>query len=155
MSIVLIKAEEAKMSIELNHILVRTSDLKNMSHFLTQIAGLEEGFRPAFDFSGAWLYTGDKPLVHLVEIAPCDASLSDYLGNKASVLDIGIGAVDHIAFTGTDYTELLNCLKQQQYKYYERTVPSTKEHQVFVEGPDGLKLELMFHVDKSSINTRI
>lgn len=155
MFIVLIKAEEVKVSIEINHILVRTSDLKYMSRFLTHIAGLEEGFRPAFDFSGAWLYTGDKPLIHLVEIDSYDASLSGYLGNKTSQLDIGIGAVDHIALTGTDYMELLNRLKQQQFKYYERTVPSTNEHQVFVEGPDCLKLELLFNVDKSSINTCI
>lgn len=143
------------MSIEINHILVRTNDLKNMSQFLIQVLSLEKGFRPPFHFAGVWLYGDDKPLIHLVEIAPDDESLSDYLGCKTSASDIGMGAVDHIAFTGADYPELLNRLKQQQIKYYERTVPSTNEHQVFVDGPDSLKLELLFNVDKSSTNTRI
>lgn len=140
------------MTIEINHVLVRTNDLENMSRFLTQVLCLEKGFRPPFRFSGAWLYGNDKPLIHLVEIAPDDERLSDYLGSNTSAPDIGKGAVDHIAFTGADYSELLQRLKQQQIKYYERTIPSTNEHQVFVVGPDSLKLEFLFNVDKSSIN---
>lgn len=152
---VLIKAESMKMSIDINHILVRTNDLKNMSRFLTQVVGLKKGFRPPFNFSGAWLYGGDKPLIHLVEINLDDESLSDYLGGKTPASDIGMGAVDHIAFSGNDYRKLLERLKQQHIEYFERTVPSTNEHQVFVDGPDNLKLELLFNADKSSINTRI
>lgn len=143
------------MCIEINHVLVRTNDLKNMIRFLTQVVGLEKGFRPPFNFPGAWLYGDDRPLIHLVEINPGDESQSDYLGSKPSASEIGMGSVDHIAFSGSDYPELLERLKQRQIEYFERTVPSTNEHQVFVNGPDNLNLELLFNADKSSINTRI
>jgi catechol 2,3-dioxygenase-like lactoylglutathione lyase family enzyme len=137
------------MSIEINHVLVRTHDLENMTAFLIQVLGLKKGFRPPFNFIGDWLYSDDKPLIHLVEVAADDESLSDYLGGKTSSSDIGMGAVDHIAFTGVDYSGLLNRLQQQHIKYYERTIPLTNEHQVFVDGPDGLKLEILFNLDKS------
>lgn len=136
------------MNIEINHVLVRTRYLKNMIHFLKQTVGLEEGFRPPFNFPGAWLYSDDKPLVHLIEINPDDKDPSDYLGSQTYASEIGIGAVDHIAFSGCDFSQLIERLKQQQIKYFERTVPLTNEHQVFAEGPDGLKVELLFKTDE-------
>ena len=132
------------MNIEINHVLVRTTHLKNMSQFLTQTVGLEEGHRPPFNFPGTWLYSNDKPLVHLVEIHSDNNRQSDYLGQQSSVAEIGLGAVDHIAFSGSNYPELIEGLKQQHIEYFERTVPLTGEHQVFAKGPDGLKLELLF-----------
>jgi len=135
------------MNIEINHVLVRTHDLKNMILFFKQTVGLEEGFRPPFDFPGAWLYSNDKPLIHLVEINPDDKGQADYLGNQELVSDIRKGAVDHISFSGCNYSELIKRLKQQQIEYFERTVPLSNEHQVFVMGSDGLKLELLFKAD--------
>ncbi len=141
------------MNIEINHVLVRTTHLKNMSQFLTQIADLTEGFRPPFNFPGTWLYSNDKPLVHLVEIDSKKEGQSDYLGQQSTVAEIGLGAVDHIAFTGGNYPQLIERLKQHHIEYFERIVPLTGEHQVFAEGPDGLRLELLFKADEiSSIN---
>ncbi len=136
------------MNIEINHVLVRTRHLKNMIHFLIQTVGLEEGFRPPFNFPGAWLYSDDKPLIHLVEINPDDKGQSDYLGSQTAVSESGMGAVDHIAFSGCNYPHLIKRLKQQKFKYFERIVPLTNEHQVFVEGPDGLRIELLFKTDE-------
>ncbi|NOR70023.1 MAG: lactoylglutathione lyase [Methylomarinum sp.] len=141
------------MKIEINHVLIRTTHLKEMSQFLTQATGLKEGFRPPFNFSGTWLYSHDKPLVHLVEINSDNNGYSDYLGQQSSVAEIGLGAVDHIAFTGGNYLQLIERLRQQQIEYFERMVPLTGEYQVFAEGPDGLKLELLFKAAEiSSIN---
>ncbi len=139
-----IQAEETDMNIEINHVLIRTSHLKNMIHFLVQTVGLKEGFRPPFNFAGAWLYSDNKPLVHLAEINPAGEGQLDYLGNKASDSKVGSGAVDHIAFSMSNYPKLITRLKQQKIKYFERTVPLTSEHQVFAEGPDGLRIELLF-----------
>jgi lactoylglutathione lyase len=136
------------MNIEINHVLVRTRDLNKMIWFLNETVGLKEGLRPPFNFPGAWLYSNDKPLIHLVEINPDDEGQSDYLGDQISGSENGSGAVDHIAFSGTDYPELIMRLKQHQIKYFERTVPLTGEHQVFAEGPDGLRIELLFEAEK-------
>jgi hypothetical protein len=118
-----------------------------MCCFLIQILGLKRGYRPPFQFPGAWLYSDDKPLIHLVENSPDDESLADYLGSKTSASDISMGAVDHIALTGASYPKLLKHLEQKQINYYERTIPSTSEHQVFIEAPDDLKLELLFNLN--------
>jgi catechol 2,3-dioxygenase-like lactoylglutathione lyase family enzyme len=143
------------MNIEINHILVRTKELNSTCCFLVKALGLVKGYRPPFNFSGAWLYGNGKPLIHLIEVSSNDESLADYLGSNTSNSDVGIGAVDHIAFMGFDYPDLIKRLKSEQVKYCERTVPLTNEHQVFVDAPDGLKIELMFNLDKSPINTNI
>lgn len=113
---------------------------------------LEKGFRPPFNFSGAWLYSDDKPLVHLIEINPNDKDQSDSLGSQTYASETGMEVVDHIAFSGCDYSHLIKRLKQQ-IKYFERTVPLTNEHQVFAEGPDGLRIELLFKTDEILIKT--
>lgn len=139
------------MTIEINHLLVRTADLESMSQFFARVVGLEKGFRPPFKFSGAWLYGDDKPLIHLVEITPGDKNLSDYLGAKTSAPVFDKGTIDHIAFSGVDYHKLIERLEMQRIEYSERVIPSINEHQVFVDGPDNLKLEFLFCTNKSSI----
>ena len=106
------------MNIEINHILVRTTRLKNMSQFLTQTVGIEEGFRPSFNFPGAWLYSDNRSLVHLVEVNSDNNGQSDYLAQQSSGAEIGLGAVDHIAFSGGNYPQLIERLKQQHIEYY-------------------------------------
>ena len=106
------------MNIEINHVLVRTRNLKNMIHFFKQTVSLEEGFRPPFNFPGAWLYSDDKPLIHLVEVNPDDKGQAEYLGSKVLAPEIGEGAVDHIAFSGGNYSVLIERLKQQQIEYF-------------------------------------
>ncbi len=52
--------------------------------------------------------------------------------------------VDHIAFSGSDYPELIERLKRHQLDYFERSVPLTGEHQVFISGPEGIRIEVQF-----------
>lgn len=52
--------------------------------------------------------------------------------------------IDHIAFSGSDYPTLIARLQHHHLDYFERTVPLTSEHQVFVEGPEGLRVEIQF-----------
>ena len=41
----------------LDHINIKTSNLKKMVVFYHEILGLELGYRPSFNFEGAWLYS--------------------------------------------------------------------------------------------------
>ena len=132
------------MSITINHILIRPLDLEGMIRFFEQALGLKNGHRPPFPFPGAWLWSNDAPLIHLSEGNPADDSQTEYLGNQATVPHAGTGMIDHIAFSGSDYPELIERLKRHQLDYFERSVPLTGEHQVFVSGPEGIRIEVQF-----------
>ncbi|RUM94963.1 MAG: lactoylglutathione lyase [Thiothrix sp.] len=114
---------------KLNHILVITTDLKMMKDFWTQVIGLQPGDRPPFPFKGLWLYSEGTPFVHVAEQK--DASF-------------GHGSIAHLAFEGADYGGLLSRLKQSNHAYTEKDVSLSGDRQVFIAGPDGLTVEMMF-----------
>ena len=134
---------------KINHVLVQTTDLNAMTEFFIQVTGLKEGFRPSFPFRGTWLYSNDKPILHPDEITVNQAQ-DDYLGVRSS--DVGVGAFDHVALEGADYSALINRLHGFGIAYTERTVPLTKEHQVFMVGPDNVKVEMIFNQDKGDLH---
>ena len=132
------------MKLEINHLLIRTTDLDAMIRFFEQVLELKNGNRPPFSFTGAWLWADDKPLIHLSEATPTDKGQLDYLGGKNMISCSGTGIIDHVAFSGADYNKLIERLQQHQPPFFERTVPLTGEHQVFIEGPEGLRVEVQF-----------
>ncbi len=132
------------MKIAINHVLIQTADIEGMIQFFEQSLNLENGYRPPFNFPGAWLWGDDKPLIHLSEISLVDKEQWDYLGSQKVASEMGTGTIDHIAFSGSDYQELIERLKHYKMEYFERTVPLTGEYQVFVKGPEGLRIEIQF-----------
>ena len=52
----------------LDHVNVRTAQLDAMIRWYDDILGLRAGPRPNFPFPGAWLYSGEDAVVHLVGI---------------------------------------------------------------------------------------
>ena len=52
----------------LDHVNVRTAQLDSMITWYEQILGLHNGPRPNFPFPGAWLYSGEDAVVHLVGV---------------------------------------------------------------------------------------
>ncbi len=133
------------MKLEINHVLIRSANIDAMIRFFERVLGLKNGKRPPFAFAGAWLWSDDKPLIHLSEANPIDKGQLDYLGDKKMIRNSGTGIIDHIAFTGRDYKHLIKSLQNHQINYFERDVPLTGEHQVFVEGPEGLQVEIQFN----------
>jgi len=125
----LLKRIKWRDAVKINHVLVRASHLETMNRFLIDVIGLEAGYRPPFPFVGSWLYSEGKAIVHVI--------LDSAAGNAD-------GAIDHVALEGTDYDKLLATLIKHEIEYAERTVPQSGEHQVFVSGPDGLKVEMLF-----------
>lgn len=133
----------------INHVLIRAEDMTAMSWFFKDALGLREGDRPAFEFAGEWLYSAGRPIVHLVEANSSDESQAAYLGSNEA--NSGTGIVDHIALEGEDYNTLIERLTGGGYLFFERNVPETDEHQVFVHGPEQLKIEILFRADKATI----
>ena len=128
----------------LDHYSIRTPRLEATRRFYADILGLTEGARPPFPFPGAWMYQGETAVVHIVGYDPDDLDgLKAYLGDKPVVAN-GTGTIDHVAFTANDLPAMQARLTASGLPFREREVPSLKLHQVFVEDPNGVTLELNF-----------
>ncbi|MEX2202119.1 MAG: VOC family protein [Dongiaceae bacterium] len=112
----------------LDHYTIAAGDLDRTVAFYENALGLVRGKRPDFDFPGAWLYAGGRPVVHLfVADAP----------NHAKT-----GALDHIAFRADGLDATRKRLDALGIAYRQQTVPGTNLHQLFLHDPDGLRIEL-------------
>lgn len=128
----------------LDHYSIRTTRVEETRRFYVEVMGLRDGPRPPFKFPGAWLYSGEQAVVHVVGIDPDDRrGLLDYLGDKA-VETAGTGTLDHVAFTASDLDGLRGRLGRHSVSFRERTVPDLNLHQVFLEDPNGVTIELNF-----------
>lgn len=114
----------------LDHFTINTADLDRSVEFYTNVLGLRDGDRPAFQFPGAWLYCGDRPVVHLI-------------GGEGHTSK-GTGTLDHVAFRASDLPIYRERLQAREAEFTERDVPGMPLHQVFLEDPDGVTIELNF-----------
>ena len=115
----------------LDHINVYCADLDRSRLFYTDVLGLHDGPRPAFGIPGAWLYLGDRPVVHLV-------------GGREGEAPLKTGPFDHIAFEAQDFPGMRAKMQTLGLDFQENDVPDFKIQQLFVRDPDGVKIELNF-----------
>ena len=128
----------------LDHYSIRTPRLDETRRFYIEIMGLTEGPRPAFPFPGAWMYRAETAVVHIVGYDPDDAEgLKGYLGDK-ELVSTGTGTIDHVAFVADDLPAMQQRLQASGLPYRERAVPNLGLHQVFVEDPNGVTIELNY-----------
>ena len=138
------------MAMTLNHFSIRTLDLEACERFYCGLLGLVSGPRPPFPFPGLWLYAGDtaqwsNAAVHIIGIDRNDPEgLKQYLGDRDEASLHGTGSVDHLAFFATGLAEMLARLQAQAVPYRERTVPLLGLHQIFVDDPNGVVIELNY-----------
>jgi catechol 2,3-dioxygenase-like lactoylglutathione lyase family enzyme len=114
------------MLLGLNHVNISTAKLAETMTFFTEVLGMRIGPRPAFSFGGAWLYVGDKPVVHLVECGEARTA----------------GALDHAAFTVADFEAALARLQRLGIPYKASDIPGNFGRQCFVLDPNGVRIEL-------------
>ena len=122
------------MILSINHIqLVAEKDLViKLKDFYCDVVGLTEGFRPAFERFGFWLYINDKDVVHLITPKEGD----DRSTHKSSY--------DHVAFKAGDYEGVLKKLKTLNIPFEEKPIPGMTAHQIFLRDPAGNRVELNF-----------
>jgi catechol 2,3-dioxygenase-like lactoylglutathione lyase family enzyme len=113
----------------LDHVNIRTTELARTQAFFTEVLGLTVGWRPDFSFGGAWLYAGDKDVVHLVEVSRAGAA------SKGSSLD-------HFAFTIDDYDATARRLDAAGVAYETGAVPNGGIRQFFITELNGVTFEL-------------
>jgi len=123
----------------LDHALILTPRLDRCRDFLIRIVGFHDAPRPPFGFPGHWLAGAGHAPIHLAAAGDC--ANDTYLGRHGASSS---AVVDHLAFTGADRDTLIDRLRREGICFFERTVPPAGERQLFVEGPDGLKLEFLF-----------
>jgi catechol-2,3-dioxygenase len=118
----------------LDHAAIVTEDVAAMQRFFRDVAGLQEGPRPAFGVGGCWLYADGRPLVHLIE------STTAATAGKPSP------RIDHVALRVEGrqaWAALLERLRQNRIPYGLAEVPSLGELQLFVELAPGVTVEFI------------
>jgi catechol 2,3-dioxygenase-like lactoylglutathione lyase family enzyme len=138
------------MTLSLNHFSIRTLDMAATEAFYSKVLGLTAGPRPPFQFPGFWMYAGShdnyaNAVVHIIGMDKNDPEgLKKYLGDRDVSSMHGSGAVDHIAFFATGLETMLKHLKSINVPFRERTVPSIGLHQLFLDDPTGIVIELNY-----------
>lgn len=138
------------MTLALNHYSIRTTELAATCDFYTRVLHLSVGPRPPFPFPGIWMYNGGhdnvaNAVVHIIGMDKNDPDgLKQYLGDRDVSTLHGTGAVDHIAFFATGLADMLRHLNAIGVPYRERTTPSIGLHQLFLDDPCGLVVELNY-----------
>ncbi len=118
---------------KLDHVNVRTLQLRTMIDWYVDVLGMRHGERPAFSFDGAWLYIGDDPVVHLVEVDG----------------DPGVGSesalkLEHFAFKATGRAAFDKKLKQINEPFRVGEIASLKIAQYNLHDPDGNHIHIDF-----------
>ena len=98
----------------IDHVNIVTTDLEGTVAFYAEAIGLRPGWRPDFSFPGAWLYAGERPVIHLM-VAERDA---------------GTGPLDHVAFVAEDFEGTRDRLAAQGVEHRIRDVPGTAIRQI-------------------------
>jgi catechol 2,3-dioxygenase-like lactoylglutathione lyase family enzyme len=122
--------ETEKKMLRIDHINIHATDPRAMVAFLEAVTGAKEGFRPPFKHPGHWLYVDGVPAIHI-----------DYAeAGKAMTR----GVFDHVAFGVYDDVEALKArVEATGFEHFHAGIPGGVG-QIFVTGPDGVKVELQY-----------
>lgn len=121
----------------LDHATVVTPDLEHARRFFADVVGLEVGARPPFGIGGYWLYSGGRPVIHLVDATVPGAGAA--AGRPAP-------RIDHVAFRidgPGEWQALLARLAAAQTVYQLAEVPQADELQLFVALAPGVVIEFV------------
>jgi catechol 2,3-dioxygenase-like lactoylglutathione lyase family enzyme len=127
----------------MEHFLVMTDDVDHTRDFYRDVLGFAEGPRPDLGFLGHWLYLDGVACIHIADWRTYTAH-SNRLGIPVTKPAAGTGPLDHVAFNGSDYDELRDRLQQRGILFHPHDSLAIGLRQIFLEDPNGLKLELNF-----------
>jgi len=120
----------------MNHFTVLTDDVEATVRFYRDVVGLAQGPRPPLGFPGAWLYTGNQAVLHVVG------------GRTRS--ELRAGAIDHMAFSATGLAGAIAALDAKGIAHQCRQQVGSGVWQVFFHDPNGAKVELDFAPEESA-----
>ncbi|MGH6892137.1 MAG: VOC family protein [Dongiaceae bacterium] len=114
----------------MNHFTILAEDLEGTCDFYRDLLGLEEGYRPAMGFPGAWLYAGEQAVLHVVVRNPLPQPRA--------------GVLDHMAFSAIDLSGTVRKLQDRDVRYELGRQVETGVWQLFFHDPNGARVELDF-----------
>ena len=127
------------------HVLILADDLKKTKEFYVDLLGLKDGYRPDFPFPGHWLYISEDDKAACIHLAMrMQGDGQDYYIGKKDNVKSGSGAIDHVAFNCEDIDGMKEMFDKKSIEYTHRKVPGFPLEQLFVDDPDGVKVELNF-----------
>jgi len=130
----------------LDHVTIHTARLGALTDFYARVLGLRPGNRPPFKFTGAWLYCGDRPTLHLVELPTAQ-------DNPAPAAQDGPARtpkIEHFAFRAEGLAEFLAQLRDLDVAYRTAIVPDFEIRQVHIRDPDGNHVEIAFGAEEEA-----
>jgi len=83
-----------------DHVNIKTANLAEMVAWYEDVLGLRSGIRPEFPFPGAWMYLGDRAIVHLVECDTATQSIDPQ--------------IDHFAIRATGLADFLSKIQDKK-----------------------------------------
>lgn len=123
-------------AIAMDHFTILTADVAATVAFYADILELEAGPRPPFNFPGAWLYGGGRPILHVV-------------GGR-TLPDDPQGVLDHMAFSATGLRETVRRLDAREVRYDLQHLPGSSLWQLFFFDPSGARVELDFRAEEAA-----
>jgi len=118
---------------KLDHVNVRTAQLETMVAWYENVLGMRSGYRPNFPFPGAWLYTGDDPVVHLIGVADPSGA-----GSESAL------KLEHFAFSATGRAAFETRLEDLGEAFRISEVPDVGITQYNIWDPDGNHIHIDF-----------
>ena len=114
----------------LDHVTIRTRDLKTTRRFLLRVFNLEEGERPLAirRIPGHWLYSQGRPVVHII-------------GAQGNAIDRAAEAIDHVGFRMEGYAAFRRKLDQLGVHYSPMDLADLQERRLFFHAPGNLQLQ--------------
>jgi len=115
----------------LDHVNLRTANVARLTEFYASVLGLELGARPAFAFGGAWLYCGERAVIHLVEVGEQPEPSGEL-------------RMEHFAFVADGFDDLVRRLEAAGVEYRTSQLFGTSTRQLNLRDPDGNRLHIDF-----------
>ena len=120
---------------ELNHVSITVTDVAKAREFYTDLLGLEEIPRPAFDFPGIWYSLGGGLSLHII--------LNDQLVRPAVEREKIQARYAHFALWTEDADRTASQISELGLPCRDVVSGPTGFRQVFVKDPDGNMVEFI------------
>ena len=124
----------------------REDEIAELIRFYREVLGLRSGPRPAFTFPGAWLYLGERPVVHVAGTLP-----AEHPGGGPGQT----GRFDHMSFAAQDPGRMEAHLDRLGVPFRGSDVPGFPLYQLFFHDPAGVKVEVTFPVAAPGSRTAV